>query len=409
MIVISRAGEARLVETLNEITEQRDSWLVMVFHFSQLMEEYKNDYQIRIAVNLAHDLLNTLDGGIYICTNGDIAVLARSVTPQVARKLVFQLRYLYMDDPLAYHADGSENEAFVTTYALGTQFSECHSAFSRMMVTSIRAQRAQQSGQTYKAPPAPPPAAALPQFNALRLADIEKTLMKADLTKALRSQAICAFAGGVTPKRVYDETYIHIPHLREILHADVDFFSNKWLFKYLTQLLDRRMLTMLKEKKSTLLNSAISINVNMESLLSDEFHAFDAAIDQTQKMGVVFEVPVVDAFADTTGFLAACQNAQKRGYRICLDGLNETSFVQIKPQLLGVDMLKLQWNADYASELGREHRGLKEAVEVCGGRRVILCRCDSSEAVVYGQAMGIALYQGRYLDKILSPSAELVN
>lgn len=404
MILISKQGEARLVETLSDVNDQRDSWVVLVYNFSDLLEEYKSDYQLRIAMNLAHDLLQSLDGGIYLCNNGDMAILARNVNPQLIKKLTFQLRYLYMDDPLAYMPDGSENESFLTSYPLGSMFDECFRHFNKQMVAVGRAERGVTSRMLEQNP------GILQMFNATRLASLEKELYKTDISKALRKQAVCVYVQNGQIRRVFDETYIHISHLREILQSDIDFLSNKWLFKYLTYILDKRVLDLLQREKQTLLASPLSININMETLLSDEFLMFDAALTSTQKVAVVFELPVVDAFADTAGFIAAVNQAQKRGYRVCLDGLSDAGFTQISPALLGVDLLKLQWNASVVNDMNLPgNKLLKEAVDRIGGKRVILCRCDSPEAIEYGRALGISLFQGRYIDTQANPNQPIVN
>ena len=44
---------------------------------------------------------------------------------------------------------------------------------------------------------------------------------------------------------------------------------------------------------------------------------------------------------------------------------------------------------------------LQEAVARIGRDRLILCRCDSPEALRVGRTMGISLYQGRYFDALL--------
>jgi hypothetical protein len=43
------------------------------------------------------------------------------------------------------------------------------------------------------------------------------------------------------------------------------------------------------------------------------------------------------------------------------------------------------------------------AISRFGHNRVILCRCDSSQAVNYGLAAGINLFQGRFIDNMLNP------
>ncbi len=110
------------------------------------------------------------------------------------------------------------------------------------------------------------------------------------------------------------------------------------------------------------------------------------------------------------GFQVARKEVQKKGYRVCLDGLTTESFVQVNREKLGVDLLKLQWNADITSDLQSfENRELAAAVRSCGNNRVILCRCDNASAIEYGQALGISLFQGRHIDKLVAPNARVEN
>ena len=45
---------------------------------------------------------------------------------------------------------------------------------------------------------------------------------------------------------------------------------------------------------------------------------------------------------------------------------------------------------------------LKQHVDRCGRARIILCRCDSDEAVRFGQSLGLTMFQGRHVDKMLA-------
>ena len=403
MILIPRQGETRLVETLSDITDHREQWQLLVYNLSELLDEYKSDYQLRIAMNLANDLLQPLDGGIYLCANGDMAVLVHNLNPQVERKLTFQLRYLYMDDPLAYDTQGNENEDFSVHYTLDRDFDECFSRFSKQMVQAER-------GGKVVARPAGKMAGVkenvMQMLNASRMASVESQLARVDVSQAFRNQAICVRTGAGQFRTVFEEVYIHIPHLRDLLSTDVDFLSNPWLFKYLTQLLDMRMLDMLGKQKQTLLAAPVSINVNATTLLSNEFLEFDSMLDAPQKVAVVFEIPVVDAFADTYAFQAACKQAQSRGYRVCLDGLNDINLLQMSAEAFGVDLIKLQWNAQ---ENVDEQDKLRQVIERIRSKRVILCRCDNQDAIEYGRGLGISLFQGRWLDQQMKPDQAQVN
>ena len=47
------------------------------------------------------------------------------------------------------------------------------------------------------------------------------------------------------------------------------------------------------------------------------------------------------------------------------------------------------------------------AIERIGKGRVILARCDNESAVTFGQSVGIKLFQGRHIEKLLSAGIRL--
>ena len=52
----------------------------------------------------------------------------------------------------------------------------------------------------------------------------------------------------------------------------------------------------------------------------------------------------------------------------------------------------------------RMAEGIKTEGDASALSRVILCRCDDKESVEVGKRIGINLYQGRYIDKLLRDS-----
>lgn len=412
--LFSKSSEVKLVEALNAIDEP-DGWQAIHFHLDRLLEEYKSDYQIKIAINLINDLLKTYDGGIFVLADRGILLLSEEIERTLQNKLIFQLRYLYMDDPLAYTDEGQENPEFCTIYHLERDWQEVMDFASRRMAQTVRKQTARPgpSPRTPIAEPAavaPKPSPGIVDLSASRLASVESDLKRADLSRSIRRQPVCAVLPGLGVRRVFDELYIHIAHLRQTLKADIDFFSNRWLFKYLTQILDTRMLAEVSRDAKHYLSTPISLNLNAETLLSSAFSEFDAAVPAAAKVSIVIEVPVVDVFADIAGFIIARNEVQKLGYRVCLDGVTSKSLLNVDREKLGLDLLKVQWNADAQSDLQTsENQQLAEAIRHCGNKRIILCRCDSKQAVEFGQALGVSLFQGRYIDALVDPASTIEN
>ncbi len=417
MLTNIRESESKLVDAMNGLADEAASWRGVYFRFEQLLEQYRSDYQIQIAVNLLNDLLGDHQGGVYVCFDRSIILLCRNVTRNKLEKAIFQLRYLFMDDPLAYDAGGDENPNFCRAYDLGVEFAELY-----QLCHKKHAQSSQIEKQTEQAPAAFIPVANDPRiatapsllgntpFTPTRLAHVEHDLYKADLSRVFRRQPICAVNGEMNIRKVFDEYYIHISHLRQMLHTETDFFSNRWLFKYLTQILDERMLDLLMLTPMRYFDMPLSLNFNIETLLSKKFIEFDAAIKPIIKVPVVIEVQIGDVFSDIAGFVAARNILERLGYKLCLDGVTGFSMIQVDRERLGVDLIKMQWNADLEADANKvENRPLKLAIERAGQGRIILCRCDTRQAVSYGQAMGISLFQGRYLDKMLNPNQKVEN
>lgn len=415
MRIIVREPEAHAIELLTTVQEQTNGWLMTSFAFSHLLEHYRSEYQIKIAVNLLNDLLGDRDGAVYVCEDSTIFVIVRNLPKPQQDKMVFQLRYLFMDDPLAYTPDGDENPDFCYNYVLDQDWQEAMDVLKRRLVVRVRKS---QSGlpkslrQNMQDLPELKPAKEKEtrQLNAVSLASIERELSSVDLTPIVRRQPICAAIPDTAIRSVFDEMYINIAHLRKSLTIDVDLLSNRWLFKYLTQILDDKMLEMIGQDTSRYLSTPISLNLNIPTLLSSRFSEFDAALKPGMKVSVVLELQIADVFADMSGFLFAKDTVQKLGYRVCLDGVTEQSFPQIDRQRLGFDLIKLQWNADSETDVtSAENRKLIDAIRVCGSNRVILTRCDNQKAVAYGQALGLSLFQGRYLDQMMNPKSTVQN
>lgn len=429
MLTATKDAEAKLVDMVGDIQEESSEWRAVHFHFSKLLEHYRSDYQIKIAVNLINDLMKAYQGGIFVCADSDIIVLSRGANKAQLEKVIFQLRYLFMDDPLAYGPDGQEMSEFCTLFDLSVQWQMLMDTVKRKMVMAQRGASAGASAEPLaKAPPAPMPIPKEPMksapsgssssgqqqrpssFTPAHLANVERELSNADLSKVLRRQPVCASVPSMMIRRVFDELYINIAHLRQLLRMDVDFSSNRWLFKYLTQILDERMLDLLRRNATRYFDTPVSLNLNVPTLLSNKFADFDAALNPAIKVSIVIEIQVADVFADMAAFMVAKESVQKLGYRVCLDGLTNLSFTQIDRERLGFDLAKLQWNADMESDLkSKENKRVADAIKACGPNRVILCRCDSRHAVDYGQALGVSLFQGRFLDKVINPSSKVEN
>ncbi|PZP87081.1 MAG: hypothetical protein DI582_01040 [Azospirillum brasilense] len=419
MRIVTKEPEAHLIELLNIVQENRQGWQAVAFNFSKLLEHYRSEYQIKIATNLMNDLLGDRDGAIYLCEDANIYVMVRSMPKPLMDKMMFQLRYLFMDDPLSYSPDGDENPEFCALFEIEEEWDVFMALCKKRLVMRVRQNHAQQkpAGPAATAAMAASgmkpmgfPRAEMKYFTASSLATIEATLKDTDIVGTVRRQPVVAYMPDNSVRTVFDEMYINIAALRAELGTEIDLLSNRWLFKYLTQRLDERMLDAIQKNPVRYLTNPVSLNLNVPTLLSNRFAEFDAAIKPSTKVSLVIELQIGDVLTDMSGFLLAKDTVQKLGYRVCLDGVTDLSFPQIDRKRLGFDLIKLQWNGDHARDATNEKNArVAEAIKICGSNRVILTRCDNEQAIEYGKAVGLSLFQGRYLDSLLNPDAVAKN
>jgi len=201
---------------------------------------------------------------------------------------------------------------------------------------------------------------------------------------------------------LFYELFFSIGELQETLLPNVGLDSSPWLFQELTETLDHRVLSLLNRHDDRTLSGDVSINLNVQTLLSQDFLAFDDGVKSSQRGTIVIELQKVDIFADLNAFLFARDFARERGYRICIDGVTVDSLPFIERSRLGIDLLKLAWDASLVEGKLPDGSLLAEYVRKCGPSRTILCRCDSVNAIQVGQSVGITLFQGRHIEQLLS-------
>lgn len=411
MKTVASGAEAKLLEITSSLKASSDGYYALYYHFSKLQEEFRSDYQIKIAVNVLGDLFKGLDAVLFILKDCDIVVLYNGSNRGLLEKSIFQLRYLFMDDYLAYTQEGFENEDFCSVYDLEFQWRDFFVACKQKLGKNI------EDTERRKLPDVilTPHIIITPQGNRQKLqifthADLEhiaSEIENIDIGTCLRSQPVCAVLKTGEPKMLFKEIYTNISELQRLLSSNVDLMSNKTLFKYLTKILDKKVLNSLKERQNNN-KSPISINLNVKTLFTEEFADFDSKIPLEQKSSIIIEIHVADIFEDIQQFMIAQREIQNLGYRICLDGLDDLSFMHINRQNMGFDLAKLKWNPKMGTRSAKD-KSLIEAIKICGKNRIILCHCGSVEAIDYGKEVGISLFQGRYIDTIINPPSIVVN
>ncbi len=388
--------EKLLLDYVKRLDRFREGRRAVYLHLSRLRAYNRRDHHMRIAGTTFDTLIKKFEGGLFRLQNADMVFVSKGATVADIDEAVLRLRFLFSEDPIL---NNPQNESkFCTWYDVEKQFDELlrcvEAAVDAAASPAEGADTADGQGQGEPLDPS-------------HLGQVEKALVSADLSAFVRRQPICFVPPGQAPQPLFNELYISICDLRNAVLPRYNLTSSRWLFQHLTQILDLRMLALLTARKEIRQVKDFSLNLNISTILSPEFLQFDRDISAESRGTIAIEVQPIDIFADFGAFLFARDFLKDRGYKVCIDGLKHLTLPLMNRDWLGVDLLKFHWGFDLIDDLGGSRsQSLKDVVGRIGRERLILSRCDSPEAAQAGEALGIAMYQGRLIDKQLQEAAK---
>lgn len=393
--------EQVLLDYAQRIHEQGRKASAVVVRLSQATGFGYDNYLY--AINMFKALVTRFQGSLFILSNRDLVFSYYGPPGEHAVKdAIFKVRLLF-DVP---NGEDQGAEEFAVWFDLETSSAEfvqyAESVLEEKRLNALAAE------QRPAVPPSPRPVSlaesAAPERPSLEALDKFLTMVNAsDLSTMLRRQPICRIAAGDSPHVILHEIYVSIADLERRLMPGIRLTSDRYLFQYVTQALDKRVLQVLRQQMEVLPAASFTLNMNVATVISPEFDAFDAVLTHDLRRSIVLELPRVDVMADLSLFLAVRDRAKERGYRLCLDGLSALIMPYIRLQDLGFDLFKIGWSRDLIEVSDDNQLSLLQGVvDRCGADRMILCHCDSADAIRFGSEFGITLYQGRYLDQVLS-------
>jgi hypothetical protein len=384
-------AETQLLAAARELRRARVGWRAVHFHLSRLQSHHRRDTHLQIAANMLDEVVQRFEGRLFVLGNCDIVLLCRGARRKTVEGAVQLIRYLFNDDPLSLHdEDGSE---FCSIFDLEADY-------ERFLALAQRLHDAQAKRLADDVPrKAPPPPRPRRPLDPAHLGEVLGVIARADLTNVMRRQAIWSLVPGAAPQPLGEELFVSIEELGQALAPDYHLGNDRWLFQYLTQALDRRVLSLLSKDYPNL-NRGLSLNVNVATLLSPEFLNFEEHLPIRARGNIMLELQLADIWSDFGAYLFAANLAKQHGHRLILDGVKRSALPMIDSARLGLDFVKLVWDDGMLALEGDAQREFRRGLAACAPARVILMRCERAEAVSVGQAAGIALFQGWTIDRL---------
>lgn len=390
-----------IFDYLRKIEKDIEQFQALYLFTSKLQNQTMRSSQRQSLIETFENVIKKSGGEIFALPNDDMVVIFNSQAYDEVLACLVKVRFTFHDDPLIRNAIDLIQVGFAKIYPLASDAEKFKNAVKDTVknVETDKQENAKQSGGNSNF---------IGGARKLRreltpsmLAKMQKALSMMDFSSLIRRQSVCAVIGKSPPQMIFDEVFVSIADLRDMLMPDVDLTSNPWLFMYLTETLDKRVLVSVSRHDDGSLTSNFSLNLNVSTILSDEFLEFDENINPSQRSTIVLELQLADIFSDIKAFILAKTFAQYRGYKICIDGITVDKLQYIDREHLDGDLIKIIWHPTFMDVI-KEDKHFTDYVNKAERARMILCRVDDPQAVEVGNSLGINLYQGRYIQRLLA-------
>lgn len=392
--------ENLLLDYVRRLESHKKGRHVAHIRISTLKPFNRRENHLRAAANNFEPFIKEMAGQLFTLKNNDLFFIYKNEIHPAVETVVQQIRFMFSDDPLFDEGASKGKEEFVSWYNAERDYDKILKLAQKLAEYELQSQEEQDKHKSTRSNLKARQKMGDPLTPEI-LGRVVTALSRADLSNIVRRQFACAINNSMIPEQRFSELFISIKDLRETLLPGVNLLSSPWLFQYLTETLDLRMLSMLAKTDTLTISGDISFNVNISTLLGPEFLKFDDNITAARRGAMIIELQKQDIFADIGAFLFARDFIQEKGYRVCLDGLSHKTLSMVDRERLGVDYVKLVWNPEMADQSVNARHEVIAEINNIGKNRIILCRVDGREAVDFGLSLGIGIFQGRFVENLI--------
>ncbi|MEQ9326692.1 MAG: hypothetical protein RJQ21_05305 [Rhodospirillales bacterium] len=388
-----KSQEASLVDTARRIAKDRKGRFAVHIHLSNLRPHPRREQFIRIATRTFDHLVTRMDAQVFLLSNLDIMLVTKNTRMADIDESIYKLRALFHEDPIAFADPVTGEDRFCTWFNLLQEYE----TWLRIVAELASDERNPRRARARKAAASVELAGMDPE----RLAHVDASLQRLNIAGIIRKQ--CAVDMAVSPgsaRIIFEEYTVSVMDLQRSVAPDVNLLSDRWLFQHLSLTLDRRMLQVMA--RVPLAIEGMSLNLNIPTVLSDDFAAFQERMKENEGMRVLVELQPIDIFADLDAYTRARAAIREAGFTVIVDGINHLALQFIDPGELEPDIVKIIWSNEVKDLLiGERAEEFALLLDRVGRERVLLSRCDSEHAVRWGIDLGVTKFQGRYIDAML--------
>ena len=370
------AAERKLLETLERIGRSRTNYSLLYVSVSKLKPKHRHASFVKIISRLFDDLVGAANGGLFVMTNGDFAILGQNITSKTVENAVDVLRSCLGADPILL---AQNTKDFAKVYEFPDDLVEFYSFLDKMM-NEEQANSAQ--SYTYA-------------IDASQIDVVVEHLNNINIPELIKHQSVIRLESANKYKTLFQEFFVAVKDLSRLYDKNLDLVANKWLFLYLTQTLDKKTLSSFLFADVKNWPKHIGLNLNLSSVFSNEFVNFTQNF-LTDEQKIVAEVQMMDVLNSLNLYLEAKDILHQGGHKILIDAMSIDMLKMLDVFRLQPDMIKLFWDPMMAFD--DEDADFRSFVEKFGADNIILAKCIDAKAVKWGVKYGIRNFQGPYMD-----------
>ena len=376
--------ETLLVDTLDRMRRNPEGRKVMHLHLSQLLPPNRTAVRIKIVTRMFRTLESGRQAQIFSLTNDDLVMILNAGAQRDVNNILHRIRKLYEGDPLTMDGEGG-TDRFATWYDLSLD--------AAMAIHS--AQQMRQEAQH-----GPPKAAsmALPSLTPALLDEVQKKLAFANVAPFMRDQVALRVNAATKEASIeFYEFFLSVGDLQRSIAPNINLLGDRTLFQDLSRTMDLRMLETVVRAPHARGTPCLSLNLNLETVLTPAFGTFIERAEPGQK--VIVEVQAVDVLTNINMYLDIRNVLNSMNHAILIDGLSTTTLRMLDVASMKPDYAKIIWAPELLEMMDLAGNvSATSMVQEIGSQKVVLSRCDSSSALAWGLKSGIGLFQGHFLD-----------
>lgn len=298
--------------------------------------------------------------------------------------IVLRVRKLFEGDPVTVD-DAEGNDQFIAWYDLALDAA----------VAIHAAQLLRQEAQV-----APPRTVGpqLPSITPATLDEVQKKLAFANVAPFIRDQVALRINPETKEASIeFYEFFLSVGDLQRTIAPNINLFGDRALFQDLSRTMDVRMLETVQRHPQARGSPCISLNLNLETILTPAFGTFIQHLEKGQK--VIVEVTAADLLTNISMFIDVRNVMASMGHAILIDGLTTTTIEMLDVAAMKPDYIKIVWAPELLDVANpASNANTSSLIAQIGAEKAVLSRCESAAALSWGLKTGICVFQGHFLD-----------